>query len=160
MVMQEPVNISSGSLVYEIDVQITGIVDFGMTLDEVLSGAVMPAAGARLDVSGARLDVSWEGAVTGALSGRIGGIDYLYVRPDGRIELHVHGIITTEDDARISFIAPGVATLNDDGTARLCEYVTLHTGFEQYAWVNQKALRAEGIVNLGTGHISVQVYAA
>ena len=153
MVMQEPVNISSGSLVYEIDVQITGIVDFGMTLDEVLSGAVMPAAGARLDVS-------WEGAVTGALSGRIGGIDYLYVRPDGRIELHVHGTITTKDEARISFIAPGVATINDDGTARLCENVTLHTGFEQYAWVNQKALRAEGIVNLGTGHISVQVYAA
>jgi hypothetical protein len=153
MVMQEPVQVSSDDLVYDLDVQITGIVDFGMTLDEVLGGASLPPGGTRLDIS-------WEGAVTGILSGRISGVDYLYVRPDMRIELHIHGVITTDDNARIAFIAPGVSTLNNDGTARLCEYVTLHTCFEQYTWLNQLALRAAGLVNLSTGNISVQVYAA
>jgi hypothetical protein len=153
MVMQEPAQISSGDRAYELEVQITGVIDFGMTLEEVLGGSSMPPAGTRLDIS-------WAGTVTGLLSGQVSGVDYLYVRPDGRIELHIHGVIVTEDDARIAFVAPGVSTLNHDGTARLCEYVTLHTCFEQYTWVNQMALRAAGVVNLATGNISVQVYAA
>jgi hypothetical protein len=153
MVMQEPIQVSSDDLVYELDLQITGIEDFGMSLDEVLGGDSLPPGGTRLDIS-------WEGTVTGILSGRIKGVDYLYVRPDMRIELHIHGVITTEDDARIAFIAPGVSMLNTDGTARLCEYVTLHTCFEQYTWLNRMALRATGLVNLSNGKISVQVYAA
>jgi hypothetical protein len=153
MVMQEPIQVSSGDLVCELNVQISGIVDFGMTLDQVLSGTPLTS-------SGTRLDISWEGTIAGVIKGRVSGIDYLYVRPDGRMELHIHGVITTEDEARVSFSALGACMLNDNGTARLSEYMTMHTCFEQYTWVNQTALRAVGLVDLAAASISLQVYAA
>jgi hypothetical protein len=152
MVQQQPVQVSAGDLVYDLDAQITGITDFGVTLEEVLGGSPMPPGGVRLDVA-------VEGAVTGLLSGRISAVDYLYARSDGRFEIHVHGIITTDDGARIAITGLGAGTPLGDGTARIFEYQSAYTSFEQYAWINTMALRVEGTLVLATGAITLQITA-
>jgi len=35
-------------------------------------------------------------------------VDYFYVRADGRIQLHFHAELTTEDDKKIAVSADGV----------------------------------------------------
>jgi hypothetical protein len=153
MAQAQPVPVSTGDLIYDVNLQITAVMDFGITLEEMLGDNTLPPAGARLDVS-------WEGTATGPVTGHVKGTDYLYVRPDRRFEVHIHGTISTDDEARLSFSAAGVATPLEDGTIRLYEYLTAHTCFEQYSWLNHLVLRGEGVVNLATGSISLQVYAA
>jgi hypothetical protein len=153
MAQQHPAPVSAGDLVYDLDCQIAGITDFGITLEEVLSGSPLPPGGVRLDVA-------VEGKVTGLLSGQFSAVDYLYVRPDGRFELHVHGVITTDDGARVAISAVGAGTPVGDGTARILEYVSAYTSFEQYTWINTVALRVEGTLVLATGAITLQITAA
>lgn len=153
MVAHESIRLTRDDLVFDVELQITGIVDFGMTLNEILDGATLPP-------DGARLDVSWAGTTTGLVNGEIEGTDYLYVRPDRRFELHIHAVISTNDDARLALSSWGAATLLGDGTVRLFEYANIQTGFEQYAWINQVALRGQGIVDLATGKISLQLNVA
>jgi hypothetical protein len=151
--VQQPVQLSAGDLVYDASVQITKIIDYGVKLEEALGRTELPPAGVRFDVE-------FEGTSSGPLSGTVHGVDYLYIRPDGRLELHIHAVITAKDGERVAIHAPGVGTVNADGTAGFTEYVTAHTSFEQYAWLNQTALRGTGLVNLATGSISVQTYVA
>jgi len=47
-----------------------------------------------------------EGTVTGPkLKGTVKGVDYANVRADGRLQLHFHAEITTEDGKKIAFFA-------------------------------------------------------
>jgi hypothetical protein len=86
-------------LIYEHTVDIMQLTEYGVALDRLLSGAAPP-------VEGARFDVAVEGTATGPkLKGTVKGVDYLYVRADGRIQLHFHAGITTEDGKKLALAA-------------------------------------------------------
>jgi hypothetical protein len=71
--------ISAGELIYEAEIQITGLVEYGVSMEALSSGEIAPPP------EGARFDQPFNGSIQGPkLSGRISGTDYLYVRADGR----------------------------------------------------------------------------
>lgn len=126
-----------GEKIYEYEVEITGAVDFGVTLEAILTGQ------AAIPPSGARFDFGFAGRAEGRLSGKLTGTDYYRLRPDGRGELNIRGVIETDDGARISMEATGVATPTATGMD-LVENVQLTTASPDYAWVNTRQIWAEG----------------
>lgn len=142
-----------GELIYTFDGAMTGVTDFGVALDAILSGATPVPA------QGARFDVGFEGRVTGRVAGRIRGIDHAYVRPDGRFELNLHAVIDTDDGARIAFNASGVGVLRaGEPVLDLSENVSLLTASEAYAWINSRQIWGVGTANPATGHIQIEAY--
>lgn len=142
-----------GEKIYEYDLDITGMTDFGLTLDAILSGqsAIPP--------QGARIDVAFEGQATGRLVGRIRGVDYLRLRADGRLDLDIRATIETHDGQRIALAADGVAVLRaTEPAADLSENVRLTTASAEYAWVNGRQIWAIGTVHLATGKIHLDAY--
>jgi hypothetical protein len=133
-----------GEKIYEYDLDITGVTDYGVAMEAILSGqqSVPP--------QGARFDVAFEGKATGRLSGRVRGVDYLTMRADGRIDLDIRATIETGD---------GVAVLRQgEPVADLCENVSLTTAAAGYAWVNARQIWAPGIVNLAAGKVHIDAY--
>ena len=70
-----------GEKVYECDFDVTGVTDFGITLDAILSGKE------KIPPQGARVDVVYAGTIKGRVSGSIRGVDYQVIRADGRLDL-------------------------------------------------------------------------
>lgn len=139
---------------YELTLQVTRVVEYGASLEALTSGQAAPPA------EGARFDVYFEGPVTGTkVSGSLTGVDYLYLRADGRLELHVHAEITTDDGARIAVAADGVA-MGEAPVLQLRESVTLRTCHPEYSWVNPIQVWARGTVDLAKGEIRLAGYAA
>ena len=128
---------------YEAEITFINEVDFGITMDEILSGEKeIPGAGARFDQT-------FEGTLSGpVIAGTIIGIDYLTVRPDWSFRLHLHGQITTEDGARIAISSEGVS-LQSEGSpkARLRSSVSFTTAADQFLWLNQIQAWALGTMN-------------
>lgn len=142
-----------GELLYEYTAKITQVVEYGVSLDAVMSGQAPPPA------EGARFDVYFEGPVAGAkLSGSVKGVDYLHLRADGRMQLNIHGEITTEDGKKIALFADGVA-MGEPPVLELRENVTLTTSHPEYSWVNAIQVWAPGTVDLAKGEIRVMGYA-
>lgn len=122
-----------GEKIYEYDLEVTGVTDYGVTLEAILSGQ------ARVPLQGARIDVAFEGRATGRLTGRVRGLDYLRIRTDGRIDLDIRAIVETEDGHRIALSADGVGMPRAaEPIADLRENVSLTTAAEHYAWVNTR----------------------
>jgi hypothetical protein len=143
-------------LLYEAALRFTKVTDYGIRLEAIISGQAAPPP------EGARIDVAFEGTMSGAkLNGRVSGVDYLNIRADGRVELHIHAEITTADDQRIAFFADGVAS-PEPGTGRfqLRENGTFTTASPGYAWLNQLQVWGTGTVDPSTGQIAVKGYAA
>ena|SRR6516225_59859 len=92
-----------GELIYENAAQITQLTEYGVVLNTLLSGA------APTPPEGARFDAHVEDTATeGKLKAAVRGVDYFYVRADGRIQLHFHAELTTEDGKKIGVSADGV----------------------------------------------------
>jgi hypothetical protein len=70
-----------GEKIYECDFNITGVTDYGVTLDALLSGKE------KVPLQGARFDVAFEGDSKGRLAGKVRGLEYLLLRADGRADL-------------------------------------------------------------------------
>ena len=149
-------SIEVGDLLYEYNVTLTGMIDYGIDFGLLLSGKVAPP------LEGARFDVPFDGPVAGPrLQGRLTGMDYLRLRADGRFELHIHGQIATDDGVRISFFADGVATPRPGSPiVDLRENVTLCTNVPQYAWVNGLQIWATGTADLTEMSVKIKGYAA
>ena len=82
----------------------------------------------KIPPQGARSDVAFAGNATGRLSGRVRGVDYLWMRADGRIDLDIRATIETGDGFRIGLPADGAAVLRPgEPIANLCENVSLIT---------------------------------
>jgi hypothetical protein len=148
--------ITVGEFLYEATVSFTEVVEYGISLQALLSGNVT------LPTAGARFDVHFRGVLRGPrLSGTVVGIDYLHMRADGRGELHIHARITTEDGQNIAFFADGVI-FPQEGTPvwQLRENVSLITASSAYTWVNQLQGWGQGTVDPGKGDVSVKAYAA
>ncbi len=143
-----------GELLYEYTPKITQVVEYGASMGPLASRQAPPPA------EGARIDVYFEGPVTGSrINGSVKGVDYLYLRPNGRFELNIHAEITTDDGKKIALAADGVA-LGEAPVLQLRENVTLTTSHPEYSWVNAIQVWAPGTVDLAKGEIRVKGYAA
>lgn len=142
-----------GEKIYEYDVDITEMIDFGIELGAILESK-MP-----IPPQGARFDVAFGGRATGRLSGRVSGIDHAYMGPDGRIELNIHAVLETDDGSRIALAAGGLGVLRkDEPILDLSENVRLMTASADYDWVNARQVWAFGTANLATGKIHLDGY--
>jgi len=142
-----------GERIYEYDLDITEVTDYGFTLEDVLSGKTS------VPMQGARIDVAFKGRTTGRLAGHVHGIDYLLIRADGRVDLNIHATIETEDGHRIALAAVGVCLPRPaEPIADLRENVELITASEDYAWVNTRQVWGVGTVNFAIGKINVEAY--
>lgn len=148
--------IEAGELLYEYTLNITGLTEYGTSLAELMSGKVV------MPPEGARFDVYFEGPATGEkLKGTAKGVDYLRVRPDGRMELDIHAEITTEDGQKISLKADGVCLPRKDSSiSDLRENITLFSSYKNYTWMNTLQMWGIGTVDLATQIINVKGYSA
>jgi hypothetical protein len=89
-----------GEKIYEYDLDVTGMTDYGVTLDSVLTGTV------QVPPQGVRLDFAFAGRASGRLSGNLRGVDYVRMRADGRVDLDLRAILETEDGRRIAGATP------------------------------------------------------
>jgi hypothetical protein len=142
-----------GEKIYEYDLDVTDVTDYGVPLEDVLSGKTS------VPTQGARIDVAFEGRATGRLAGHMHGIDYLLIRADGRVDLNIHAILETEDGHTIALAADGVCLPRPgEPIADLRENVELIAASEDYAWVNTRQIWGVGTVNFASGTIHVEAY--
>jgi hypothetical protein len=143
----------TGEKIYEYDLDITGVTDYGITMQSILTGE------AKIPPQGARFDVAFAGNGTGRLSGRVSGVDYLHMRADGRIDLDIRATIESGDGVRIALSADGVATMRPgEPVANLFENVSVITAASGYEWAMTRQVWGVGSVNLATGKIHVEAY--
>ena len=142
-----------GVKIYELDLNITGVTDYGVTMDAVLSGKE------KVPLQGARFDVAFEGGGKGRLAGKVRGVDYVLMRAEGRADLDVRATLVTEDGHRIAAHIDGVATPRpNEPSVDLVETVRLTTAAPKYEWVNSRQIWGLGTVNLATGKIHVEAF--
>src|SRR4029078_12918109 len=72
-----------GEKIYELDLNITGGTDYGVTMDAILSGKE------KVPLQGTRFDVAFDGGSKGRLAGKVRGVDYILMRADGAAYLAV-----------------------------------------------------------------------
>jgi hypothetical protein len=90
-------NISVTDHLYDVAAHFTNVIEFGISLQDLLSDP------GKMPTEGARIDVEFEGKVSGSkINGTVKGTDYLYMRPDGYLRLHIHAVMTTDDGKNIS----------------------------------------------------------
>jgi hypothetical protein len=144
-----------GELIYEYTTQVTQVVEYGVSADDVFSGQTPPPP------EGARFDFYFEGPVTGPkLNATVKGVDYLHLRADGRAQLHIHAEITTDDGTKIALAADGVALPQEGSPVFLLrENVTLTSNHPEHSWVNPLQVWAPGTVDLSTGEVRIKAYA-
>lgn len=149
------VQVSTLEHLYHVHVRIMEVVEFGTPLQPVLSGEIPPPA------SGARFDVHVEGTLSGPkLRGKLAAVDYVTFRADGRMELDVHGVASTDDGANIAVFIAGLGTPDPAaGKIRLHEDIRLHCTDARYQWVNALPIWARGAVDLQTMEVHVDAYA-
>ncbi len=90
---------------------------------------------------GKRYDAWFEGDLSGGvISGRMRGIDYILVRPDGIAEINVRAAIVTQDGVNISVLISGY---HQDGEIK-DTYVKMITGKESYRWLSSAIIIGKG----------------
>lgn len=142
-----------GEKIYEYILDVTGVTDFGITLEAILSGQ------APVPPQGVRLDVAFDGRATGRLAGRVHGVDFTRMRADGRIDLDIRAIIETDDGHKIALSADGVASPRaSEPVADLFENVSLTTAAGDYQWVNARQVWGVGTVDFAAGKIRIEGY--
>jgi Protein of unknown function (DUF3237) len=147
--------ITASELIYEADIQFTGMVEFGVSMEALSSGE------APLPLEGARFDQTFQGELHGPkLRGKISGTDHLYVRADGLFQLHLHARVTTNDGANIAFSSEGVSLqIEGEREAQLRAAVSLFTSYEAYAWLNKLQLWVLGSLDPVEGKAFVRAFA-
>ena len=146
-------NDSLGEQLYEYTLKITGVTEYGASLQAVLAGEAPPPP------SGLRVDIAFEGTATGRLAGAVRGVDYANLRADGRGELDIKAAITTSDGEMIALVADGVIIPHPGSpVALLRENVKLTTASAAYSWVNPLQIWGIGTVDLAAGEIKVRAY--
>lgn len=148
--MEETIPLQTEQL-YEYTVRLTDFAEFGASLAETLAGQrpVPP--------SGVRADLAFEGRSQGRLAGTIHGVDYFHLRPDGRMELDIRAVLTTDDGACIALEAGGVA-LAEPGSPvmALREHVRCTTAHENYTWLNHQEIWATGEADMSKREVTIR----
>jgi hypothetical protein len=145
-----------GVLIYEYTPHVTHVVEYGASADGVFSGQTPPPA------EGARFDLYLEGPVKGPkLRGTLRGVDYLWVRADGRAEVDIRAEITTESGRMIALAAGGVAVPEESPSVfGLREHVKLTSNHPELSWVNLLEIWASGTFDFTTRQVLVRAYSA
>src|SRR5665213_317518 len=139
--------------IFEYDLDITGVTDFGIDMEAVFTGRQT------VPLQGAQFDVALAGPVKGRVNGIMLGIDYLRVRPDGRRSLELRGTIETDDGSRIALSAEGVGSpRSGEPIVDLAVKVDLLTAAPNYGWVNVKSAWGSGHADLAANRIHVDVF--
>jgi hypothetical protein len=142
-----------GEKIYECDLDLMGVTDFGVRVDDILSGK------AAIPLQGARFDLAVEGQFSGRLAGRARGTDFLRVRADGRMELDLRLVVETDDGQRIALSGGGqAAPRNGEPVLDIFGNICLSTASSDYAWVNERQIWSVGSGDLATGKIRVSAY--
>ena len=142
-----------GEKIYEVDLDIVGVTDFGISLQAIHAGEQ------KIPPQGARFDVAFSGHAKGRLEGRVHGVVYLILRADGRLDLDIRATIETPDGQRIAGTIDGQCVPRaGEPIHDLFENVQLTTASKDYAWVNGQPIWAVGTVNLATGKILIEAY--
>ena len=144
----------TGKKIYEIDLDITGTTDYGVTMDAIMSGK------AKVPLQGAQFDVAFVGTSKGVLAGKVHGVDYLVMRADGRTDLNVHATLETEDGQRMTqaHIGGVASPRQNEPIIDLHENIRLITASEKYSWVNSRQVWGVGTVNVATGKAHIEAY--
>jgi hypothetical protein len=149
--IQEPE--MKGEKIYEMELDLTGVTDYGVSMDGILTGKEM------VPLQGARFDLAIAGRSKGRLAGRAHGVDYLRVRADGRIELDLHLTVDTDDGHRIALSGDGqAAPRSDKPILDLFGNIRLSTAAREYAWVSARQIWGVGTSSLASGKIHVEAY--
>jgi hypothetical protein len=139
-----------GEMIYEYDVDVSGVADYGAALGAVVSGQ------AAIPPQGARIDLAFEGRATRRVSGRVKGTDFARMGTDGCVDLDIRARVETDDGHRIALSAEGVALpRSGEPVADLRENVTLIAVSDASAWVDKKQIWGVGTVNFATGKIHI-----
>jgi hypothetical protein len=108
---------------------------------------------------GMRVNVPFTGDISGpTIHGKIEGIDYVLVRPDGVGLLHVHGVITTDGGDIISVEVSGFLTAAPDGRLAVKGAVTYQTGSKEFAWLNSTQGVADGFVDTSIRGLNAKIF--
>ena len=144
-----------GELIYEYTLKFTGMTDYGVTMEAISTGQ------APVPPQGARFDVAFEGVASGPkFNSSVAGVDYLNMRADGKVELHIHATMTDEAGERVAVCASGVGTPREGSPVfDLRENVTLTSASPAYAWVNALQVWGVGTVDTAQGQVKVKGYA-
>ena len=142
-----------GEKIYEYELDVTEVTDYGLPLDAILSGQV------QIPPQGVRIDVAFEGRAVGRLAGTVRGVDYVRMRADGRVDLDIRATMATDSGHRIALSADGVAMPRAaEPVADLLENVTLSTASEEYGWVNTRQVWGVGTVDFAAGKIRIAAF--
>jgi len=142
-----------GEKVYEQDLDLKGITDYGVSMDALVAGREA------VPLQGARFDLAVDGRSKGRLAGRAHGADYLRVRADGRMELDLHLTIETDDGRRVALSGDGqAAPRNGEPILDIFGNVRLSSASEEYTWVNERQIWSVGTANLATGKIHIEAF--
>ena len=142
-----------GEKIYEYDLDVKGVTDYGVTLQAILTGKE------KVPPQGLRFDVALEGSVRGRLAGQVRGFDYIRARADGRMDLDIRATIETQDGRRIALSADGVAMPRAaEPIADLFENIVLSTAAEDYEWVNTRQFWGFGTVNFSASKVHIDAY--
>jgi hypothetical protein len=118
-------------LLFEIAYHVTGVEEFGSSFEALMTGKL------EIPKEGFRVNVGVQGPVSGPeFTGTAKGVDYMYVRADGRMQLDVKATITTDDGKNISFAADGVGIPQPDGTSKIVENAILFSSHPEYVHLN------------------------
>ena len=138
---------------FEINYDITSIEEFGSSFEALMQGKL------EVPKEGFRVNIGVKGPVSGPeFEGTASGIDYAYVRADGRMQLDVKVVITTKDGKNISFAADGVAIPQPDGSLLIAENVTLFSSHPEYVRLNP--LQIWGIGTSAQNKVDLKFYSA
>lgn len=139
--------------IFEYDLDITGVTDYGVDMEALFTGRES------VPLQSAQFDVALAGPVKGRVAGTMRGIDYLRVRPDGRRELELRGTIETADGSRIAFSAVGVGSpRGGEPIVDLAVKIDLLTAAAAYSWVNARPAWGSGYADLVANKIHVEAY--
>lgn len=142
-----------GEKIYEYDLDVKGVTDYGVTLQAILTGKE------KVPPQGLRFDVALEGSARGRLAGQVRGFDYIRARADGRMDLDIRATIETQDGRRIALSADGVAMPRAaEPIADLFENIVLSTAAEDYEWVNTRQFWGFGTVNFSARKVHIDAY--
>lgn len=140
-----------GEKIYDMELDLTGVTDYGVSLDAVLAGQ------GAIPLHGARFDLAVAGRYEGRLAGRAHGVDYVRVRADGRMELDLHLVIETDEGHRIALSGDGQAAPRPgEPVLDIFANVRLSTASKKYAWVNERQVWGVGTASLATGKVRAQ----
>ncbi|WP_017668532.1 DUF3237 family protein [Sandarakinorhabdus sp. AAP62] len=140
-----------GEKIYEYVVDLTGTIEYGLSLADVVAGTAAPP------LHGARFDAGFAGQVKGRLQGSISGTDFAFLRPDGVLELNIHATIDAGNGVLIAMWADGIGRFRaGEPIIDLAENVRLTTSHESHLWVNGRQIWATGTADLEAGKVSLQ----